>query len=505
MEAPGFRKGRVIGTGGFSQIHKGTLMEDGQRVALKVVDRRSPKDVEKARREFDVMRSYGRHPNLLRCFGASEADPEFLTLILELGKRDLCDLVMATGPVPASIAQQYTLMLVRGLRHLHSKGWAHRDLKPDNILCMGDGRLCIADFGLANRTSIPSTLLETPCGTESYAAPEVIARTPYDGASADVFSLGIVLHVMLVGSYPWERAAHDSTLFCEHKAGRFRWSPDLPQGCFTSLLQGMLAVDPASRMKLEEVEAHPWVAAAASKVPVGAIGEQTAQAVAKQLQEHEHPQQQEQQQQQQQQQQNEEKVEQQSEQSAPCTAVRGGAAVEAEAGPQHAPRTEPASPTGHNMRTEAISMPQPHPQRAQYSENRKRYVVEPHGATESCVPDAEEAWRLVDPGPEAQTIQGEASTAAMGVLLITLMLGAACCTAAAEIGVGQVGVPLPTALGYTHLSTAFLGWTLALAGIVPFIVSVCHLFMITNRNNASVIKAMGKRQRRHSDVLDAMV
>lgn len=122
------------------------------------------------------MEAYGDHPNLLRLYHTFEAK-DTLTLVLQLADGDLCDRIMETGPLDVETARLNLGMLVSGLKRLHTCGWAHRDLKPDNILTVGQ-QLVISDFGLANRAG-ESGMLETPCGTESYAAPEVIDRSPY--------------------------------------------------------------------------------------------------------------------------------------------------------------------------------------------------------------------------------------------------------------------------------------------------------------------------------------
>lgn len=84
---------------------------------------------------------------------------------------------------------------------MHERGVCHRDLKPENLLLGQDGRLKVADFGLATvyrRGSMERTL-STICGSPVYMAPEVhLGR--YHGLSVDIWSLGILLYVLITGS-----------------------------------------------------------------------------------------------------------------------------------------------------------------------------------------------------------------------------------------------------------------------------------------------------------------
>jgi serine/threonine protein kinase len=99
------------------------------------------------------------------------------------------------------------LQLARAVGHLHSVGIVHRDLKPENVLLDGDRNVKLADFGFARRLDADS-LLGTPCGSPSYAAPEILMGKPYDGRKADVWSLGVLLCQVESGRLPWTATNH---------------------------------------------------------------------------------------------------------------------------------------------------------------------------------------------------------------------------------------------------------------------------------------------------------
>jgi serine/threonine protein kinase len=150
---------------------------------------------------------------------------------------------------------------VMGVRYCHQYQIAHRDLKPENLLLDDQGNLKISDFGFSNLQrggSKPTqgTMMQTLCGTPHYVAPEVLREQGYNGLTADIWSCGIILFVMLAGYLPFDDP-NLNALFNKIERGDFRmdrkFSPEV-----TDFLRRLIVVDPTKRMTLDEAIAHPW-------------------------------------------------------------------------------------------------------------------------------------------------------------------------------------------------------------------------------------------------------
>lgn len=133
--------------------------------------------------------------------------------------------------------------------------------------------LKVADFGYATLLCgrDDDGKLLTYIGTEAYMAPEILAKQPYNGSAIDIFSCGIILFIMVSGYPPFEKAGTNDRMyrfFSQNQQDAF-WArhesnkPAIAGQPFYSaelknLINGMLAYDPAVRLTIAEIKAHPW-------------------------------------------------------------------------------------------------------------------------------------------------------------------------------------------------------------------------------------------------------
>jgi serine/threonine protein kinase len=199
----------IIGKGGSGIVLRVFDRTAQNVVALKVLKAELARDA-KWEKRFSRELRLGRpiqHPNVCRIFDIGEADGHrFLTMEIARGG-SLRDELKRGGALERPIQERMAdaRAVIAGLAALHAAGVVHRDIKPDNLLRMEDGRLVLSDFGLATdaATAPGATVL---IGTPHYMAPEVLAGEPATSRS-DVWALGVVLHEIFFGRRPERRPA----------------------------------------------------------------------------------------------------------------------------------------------------------------------------------------------------------------------------------------------------------------------------------------------------------
>ncbi len=206
-----YRLNAPIGTGASAQVYLADDVTLRRRVAVKVLHPALADDEAFLRRFRAEARAAAAlsHPNLMAVYDWGEDDGPYLVLEF-LGGGSLRAMLDQGRRVSPSQALVIGLDTARALHFAHQRGFVHRDVKPANLLFGDDGRLRIADFGLARALSEAAWTEpgDGLVGTARYAAPEQAKSGGVDG-KADVYSLGLVLIEAVSGSVP---LVADSTL-----------------------------------------------------------------------------------------------------------------------------------------------------------------------------------------------------------------------------------------------------------------------------------------------------
>ena len=188
---------RELGRGGFGVVYEAKDRDLGRQVAVKFVrPGRITEEEGKVSREAEAIARLA-HPNLITLHevGRSEHGP---FLVFELLRGKTLDLRIEEGPLPVREAVHIATEVARGLAHAHAEGVIHRDLKPANVFVTNKGQVKVLDFGMAHAFG----RRRLSGGTPAYMAPEQWEDDPEDERT-DVFALGVMLHRMLTGEYPF--------------------------------------------------------------------------------------------------------------------------------------------------------------------------------------------------------------------------------------------------------------------------------------------------------------
>ncbi|EGV65270.1 kinase-like protein, partial [Yamadazyma tenuis ATCC 10573] len=148
-----------------------------------------------------------KHRNIVRLYEVIKTETH-LWLVMEYCQgNELYYLIYENRRLEYKQTQHLFFQIIQATKYVHSLNLAHRDLKLENILLADKKKSIIklTDFGFVREFSPASRrLLSTMCGTTVYMAPEVLCGQKYNGFSADIWSLGIILYTMLYGQMPFE-------------------------------------------------------------------------------------------------------------------------------------------------------------------------------------------------------------------------------------------------------------------------------------------------------------
>lgn len=150
------------------------------------------------------------------------------------------------------------MQVASALLHAHECGVVHRDIKLENLVVAAGGRVKLVDFGHSIASSRwTKRPTNTPVGTLEYVAPEMLARQEQD-STVDVWSLGILIHELLVGCAPFEDAEPELTSCRVDTMGDLEIPEEIEDEA-ADLITKLLVRIPEDRMHLEDVLKHPWI------------------------------------------------------------------------------------------------------------------------------------------------------------------------------------------------------------------------------------------------------
>ncbi|KAI8366345.1 kinase-like domain-containing protein [Choanephora cucurbitarum] len=246
----------TVGAGSFGKVKLAVHAITGQKVALKIINRKKIASMDmggRVKREIQYLKLL-RHPHIIKLYEVITT-PTDIIMVIEYAGRELFNYIVEKGKMAEDDARRFFQQIICAVEYCHRHKIVHRDLKPENLLLDANNNVKIADFGLSNIMT-DGDFLKTSCGSPNYAAPEVISGRLYAGPEVDVWSCGVILYVMLCGRLPFDDE-YIPTLFKKINGGIYTMpsylSPDTKL-----LLTQMLVVDPLKRITIQEIRQNPW-------------------------------------------------------------------------------------------------------------------------------------------------------------------------------------------------------------------------------------------------------
>ena len=265
---------QVIGKGRYGVVNLGIQKNNGQLVAIKVINKKNVKTVEdKELVKFEIgILKQCHHPNIVHLFDYLEnmdhifiimeyIEGDNLTQYIKKHNNDLSE--MHIGHIMSQISN--------AIKYLHQYGIVHRDLKTDNIMIENKTNnitVKIMDFGLSKIVS-PREKMTEGYGTLYYIAPEVLLKKPYN-KEIDIWSMGIILYFLLCGYLPFrgknENIIAEKIVYEPVEFENNEW--EIRSKKVKDLIMRCLEKSPADRISIDEFITHPWFKKVQSKYSI---------------------------------------------------------------------------------------------------------------------------------------------------------------------------------------------------------------------------------------------
>lgn len=194
----------LIGSGGMSDVYKAKCHKLNRMVAIKVLKAEFSNDanfVGKFKMEAQAAAGLS-HPNIVNVYDVID-DAEIHYIVMELIEGiTLKSYIQKKEKLAVKEAVGIAIQVAQGIAAAHEQNIIHRDIKPQNMIISRDGKVKVADFGIA-RAATTQTLSASAMGSVHYISPEQ-ARGGYSDARSDIYSLGITIYEMVTGRLPFD-------------------------------------------------------------------------------------------------------------------------------------------------------------------------------------------------------------------------------------------------------------------------------------------------------------
>ncbi len=247
-----YRIEQLLGAGGMANVYKGTDMQTGKLVAVKVLKQEYVNNPDLVRRFKNEAKAISllNHPNITKVYDVSVSD-ELQYIVMEYIEGITLKEYMEYRAKALTYKEtvHFIMQILAALQHAHDKGIVHRDIKPQNIMLLADGTIKVMDFGIARFSRSESrTITDKAIGSVHYISPEQARGNPTD-LRADLYSVGVMMYEMLSGTLPFESDSPVSVAIkqiSEEAKPLRELNPAVPEA-LAAITARAMAKDPAER------------------------------------------------------------------------------------------------------------------------------------------------------------------------------------------------------------------------------------------------------------------
>jgi serine/threonine protein kinase len=265
---------RHLGEGAFGKVYKAIRRKDNKLVALKVMPKylTSHEALDREMQALQVFSDPG-HDHVCYLYDLHEDEENFYLAMEHIFGGELFEHLVRRGAFSERDAAKFLKEFAEGLAYIHSKGYAHGDLKPENLMMSCDShnpRVKIVDFGF----SAPIANRKLIFGTVAYLSPEILknfGRPQQPTPAVDMFAVGVIMYTILTGTHPFDRTNQATDQAIMHAVVASISDPDFlskyvfdnrTEGLSRSslaLMHNLLQPNPKDRMTSTELQQHPWI------------------------------------------------------------------------------------------------------------------------------------------------------------------------------------------------------------------------------------------------------
>lgn len=239
----------LIGSGGMSEVYRAHCHKLNRDVAIKLLKKEFCSDEEFVRKfKYEAQAAAAlNHPNIVNIYDVVDEE-ELHYIVMELVDGiTLKEYILQKGKLGISEAVGIATQVARGIGAAHERRIIHRDVKPQNMILSRDGKVKVADFGIARAVS-SQTVSSQAMGSVHYISPEQ-AKGEFTDERSDIYSLGVTLYEMLTGRLPFQGDTAVSVALShieETMTPPSVYNPDIPAGLEKIILK-CCAKDPEAR------------------------------------------------------------------------------------------------------------------------------------------------------------------------------------------------------------------------------------------------------------------